>query len=112
ARKDKEAAEEATDTARAKLARLKSAADRRGELEATLASLNAAVPVESDLAPLILEINDTAVRSGVAWVSITPSPPVPSTVPGTPQEIGLGVQLQGGYFPVLAFLHELMAFDR
>lgn len=82
------------------------------KLTARLDRLRSAVPDEANLPQFILDANDAATGSGVEFVSISPQEPRPSTDPGLPPEIGLGVDIEGGYFQVLDFVEKLVDLQR
>lgn len=95
-----------------RIARLQATQARGPELAATLDRLRSAVPDEPSLAQFILDANDAATASGVTFVSIAPQEPAPSTVPGLPPQISLGVDVEGGYFQVLDFVEKLTDLPR
>ena len=82
-----------------------------------------AIPDDPNLAQFILDANDAASRSGIDFLSITPTQPTApsqattgSTVPGggsaTPVPIRIGMAIAGGYFQVLDFINRLSALPR
>jgi Tfp pilus assembly protein PilO len=95
----------------ATLARLRSLDKERPQQQATLDKLNAAIPESPDLADFIFQANTAAADSGVEWLSISPTPPVPSTT-GGPSVIALNIQVQGGFFQVLDYLNRLEGLPR
>jgi len=74
--------------------------------------LRSAVPESPNLAQFILDANDAATTSGVSFVSISPREPAPSQQAGLPPEIGLSVDIEGGYFQVLDFVEKLSDLQR
>jgi Tfp pilus assembly protein PilO len=106
------AAEDAASQLETRILKLKQSKANGPKLLARLDTLRSAVPDSPNLPQFILDANDAAVASGVAFVSISPREPAPSTSPGLPPEIGLGVQIEGGYFQVLDFLERLTDMQR
>jgi Tfp pilus assembly protein PilO len=121
----------------ARIERLKAAQADEPRLRAAVESLRTAIPDEPNLAQFILDTNQAAVRSGIDFISITPSPPAaatPTTTPAAPPapgvpsapaaapaaaepaplpaEVALNLQIGGGYFQVLDFLNRLDALPR
>ncbi|MDP9072414.1 MAG: type 4a pilus biogenesis protein PilO, partial [Actinomycetota bacterium] len=84
AREKADAAEREQSELSARLPRLRAAKDDEPRTRAQLEALRTAIPDEANLAQFMLDANDAAVRSGIDFVSITPSPPAPggSTAPG------------------------------
>lgn len=95
-----------------KILKLKQSKENGPTLLARLDKLRSAVPDSPNLPQFILDANDAAVASGVEFVSISPREPAPSKVAGLPPEIGLEVQIEGGYFQVLDFLERLTDLQR
>lgn len=136
ARERKEQAEQENQNLEAQLARLRADQQREPQLRASLEKLRVAIPDRPDLAQFILDTNDAAVRSGIDWVSIAPTPPAAATPAATatttttapettgttgttappvaqlPAQIVLSMQVNGGYFQVMDFLNRLDAMPR
>jgi Tfp pilus assembly protein PilO len=122
----------------ARIPRLQAAQRDEPRTRAQLEALRTAIPDEANLGQFILDANEAAVRSGVDFVSIAPSPPAPAgaVAPGagvaapapaapppaagtaaagtaaSPAQIALALQVGGGYFQVLDFLNRLNELSR
>ena len=117
------------------ISRLKEAQRNEPANQAKLEALRTAIPDDPALGQFIIDVNDAANRSGILFMSISPSEPkagtvaaagattgtTGTTVPGTrvsvvpvsaPAEISVSLQLKGGYFQVLDFLNRLDAMPR
>lgn len=105
-------AEDTASQLETRILKLKQAQANGPQLLARLDTLRSAVPDTPNLPQFILDANDAAVASGVAFVSISPREPVAPAAAGLPPEIGLGVQIEGGYFQVLDFLERLTDLQR
>ena len=138
ARERREAAERLEGELRARLSRLREAKRVEATTRSQIDALRVAVPDQPNLAQLILDANDAATRSGIDFLSISPTPPsapgaattgaagtAPDTAPGTapgatpatgtagrPSEIRLAMTITGGYFQVLDFINRLDALPR
>jgi Tfp pilus assembly protein PilO len=91
--------------------------------QSQLETLRVAVPDDPNLAQFILDANDAASKSGIDFLSITPTPPSTVSSPssatagaaaGTPQPvpIKLAMSISGGYFQVIDFLNLLDKLPR
>jgi Tfp pilus assembly protein PilO len=105
-------AEQKVNELQVKLDRLKDAQRREPELLAAADRLKSAVPDKPDLAQFILDVNDSAAKANVDFVSITPTPPSVSDVPGAPPSIGVTLEVGGDYFATLNFLDRLADLPR
>lgn len=112
ARSEVAAAERRTLDLEATVARLKELNRNRPELEASLRTLNAAVPATPDLAVFILSANEIAALSGVDFLSISPSPPSVGLGAGAPTTIAISIQIKGGFFAVVDYLNRLEDLER
>jgi Tfp pilus assembly protein PilO len=112
AHKGRAAAEQASSEAILKLRRLTATESRKGELLATKARYVSAVPETSDVAGIIISINDAAKASGLAFLSVTPTQPTAAVIPGGPSNVLLALTFKGDYVPVLDFLGRLSNLDR
>ena len=107
--------------------RLESIKQQIPELQAQLAKMQVAVPDKPELDQIILNINDSAVQSGVQLLSIAPTPPTPTSPTGggaagtpatggaaaaAPPDIKVSLSLKGGYGQVLDFINRLDALPR
>ncbi len=79
-----------------------------------LARLQTAIPNYPDLANFILAVNAISNKSGITFISISPSQPAPQAATagaaGTspaPPIVALSIQIKGGYFQVLDFMNRL-----
>ena len=111
ARDRRSAAEQDVTLLRARLAHLRAAKDDEPALRSRAEQLAAAVPEHADLASFLLDANAASARAGVAYLSITPSKPVPSTT-GGPSEVTFGLEVRGDYAKVLDFMDALLDLPR
>ena len=114
ARDRREAAEAQAQELRVRLDRLReqkrTEATTRGQIEL----LRVAIPDQPNLAQFILDANDAATRSGIDFLSVSPTPPAAATTPGAaaPAEIRLGLSITGGYFQIIDFVNRLNELPR
>lgn len=111
AREREEAAQLAQDDLRVRISRLKAAQRDEPTKRARLETLRAAVPDQPNLGQFILDTNEAANRSGIEFLSISPTQPSGGT-PEAPAAIGLNLSLSGGYFQVLDFINRLSTAPR
>lgn len=104
------AAAAAEGTSRLELQRLQGLQAQEPLKRARLQTLEAAVPPEAFLGQFILDVNDTAIRSGIDFVSISQTPPAPGAAGLL--EVKLSFSINGGYFQVLDFINRLEALPR
>ena len=105
---------------RARLSQLQEAQRNEAATRAKIEELRQAIPDEPNLAQFILDANDAAVRSGIDFLSISPTPPAAQTaaapVPGAPasapSQITLSLSITGGYFQLLDFVNRLNDLTR
>lgn len=117
ARDRREAAEDQAASLELQLRRLRDLAAREAVVRSRLERLRVAIPDQPNLAQFILEANEAAERSGIEFLSITPTPPAAPARPqggqqgaqagGPPGEIRLSMTITGGYFQVLDFVNRL-----
>jgi Tfp pilus assembly protein PilO len=116
-----QAASDQADELEARLNQLRDAQRNEASTRAQIAQLQEAIPDEPNLAQFILDANDAATRSGIDFLSISPTPPAagaavdPATgapVDGAPSQIVLSVSITGGYFQVLDFVNRLTDLPR
>src|SRR5437588_2910868 len=106
----------ARETLRDQLRRLQDSRRDQPLKQSQLETLRVAVPDDPNLAQFILDANDAASKSGIDFLSITPTPP--STAPGAaagagqPVAIKLAMSISGGYFQVIDFLNLLDKLPR
>jgi len=115
-------AERDRDDLRDQLNRLRSSQRQEPLKLSQLATLKVAVPDDPNLAQFILDANDAATKSGVDFLSISPTPPgaaggatTGTTVAGGaagPVSIKLAISITGGYFQVIDFLNRLNGLPR
>lgn len=103
-------AETKTSELESKLARLQDALRRSPELQADLDRVRSAVPASADLPQFILDADDAAAKSGVQFLSVTPTKPSPGMA--GPTEVKLAMTVEGEYQSVLDFLDELLRMRR
>lgn len=94
-----------------RLARLRASQENATGLMADLETLRRAVPDEPELAQFILDANDIAETSGVAFLSISPGVPSLST-DGTPPVVTLNISVRGTYDSVIDYLRLLEELPR
>ncbi len=123
ANKRKSEAQAQTGTLQDQLKRLQDARNQQPLKQSQLETLRVAIPDDPNLAQFILDANDAASRSGIDFLSITPTQPsaqsggsTGTTVAGgantTPVPIRIGMNITGGYFQVLDFINRLNALPR
>lgn len=127
-------AEDEANRLRTEIQRLRAAQQNEPAQRARLEALRAGIPDDPNLAQFILDTNDAAVRAGIDFISVAPTPPAPAgaagaaaattatTAAGTaatpgaaaapPAEIRVNLQIQGGYFQALDFLNRLDLMPR
>src|SRR5438067_11880661 len=113
AKKRADSAEQQRDTLQDQLTRLKASKRDEPLKRSQLETLRVAVPDDPNLAQFILDANDAASRSGIDFLSITPTPPAAgggattaTSTPGAaagpaPVSVRLALSISGGYFKVL-----------
>ena len=111
ARDRRDAAEERADQLEVQIARLRASQDRALQLTAQLEQLRVAVPEQPNLAQFLLDANDAAERSGIDFISVSPSQPSAGEA-GEPAAVNLSINISGGYFQVLDFINRLEALPR
>src|SRR5439155_1795925 len=82
AKKRADSAEQQRDTLQDQLTRLKASKRDEPLKRSQLETLRVAVPDDPNLAQFILDANDAASRSGIDFLSITPTPPSSTAAPG------------------------------
>jgi Tfp pilus assembly protein PilO len=125
ARGQADTAERERDDLQDQLRRLRSAQRQEPLKLSQLATLKVAVPDDPNLAQFILDANDAATKSGIDFLSISPTPPGAGAAAGTtatttagaaggaaPVAIRLAMTIQGGYFQVIDFLNTLDKLSR
>jgi Tfp pilus assembly protein PilO len=112
ARQRQVAASTEVTTLEAKLADLRKVAGDGSKLDLEGSLLRAAMPDDPQLALLLLQANDAAIRSGVQYLTVTPTEPAPSAVPGAATEIKVSIDVTGRYTQLLDFLDRLAALPR
>jgi Tfp pilus assembly protein PilO len=117
AKKRADTAEQQRDTLQDQLTRLKASKRDEPLKRSQLETLRVAVPDDPNLAQFILDANDAASRSGIEFLSITPTPPSQSgggtpSAAGAPPAVKLSMNITGGYFQVLDFVNRLDRLPR
>jgi Tfp pilus assembly protein PilO len=105
-------AEDQAEQLEIRLTRLQEAEEGAPRLVAAQDRLRSAVPEQANLAQFILDANDAANAAGVEFVSIAPTQPSASATPGVPAEIGVSIEIKGGYFQMLDYLDRLYELPR
>ena len=111
ARDRRDVAQDRAEQLELQIARLRASQDRALGLAAQREQLRVAVPEQPNLAQFLLDANDAAERSGIDFISVSPSPPAASDV-GEPAAVSLAISVSGGYFQVLDFINRLEALPR
>ncbi|MEY2565582.1 MAG: hypothetical protein QOE35_111 [Actinomycetota bacterium] len=121
AKQRRAAAEGQVQELQTELTRLQDAKNNEASIRAQVDELRQSIPDEPNLAQFILDTNDAATRSGIDFLSISPTPPAAATAPGgggavapagAPSQIALGMSITGGYFQVLDFVNRLTDLTR
>jgi type IV pilus assembly protein PilO len=114
-----QAADSALQELRAEARRLEGLRRNEAATRARIEQLRQAIPDEPSLAQFILDANDAAIRSGIDFLSIAPTPPVAPSAPeagaapgASPAEIALSITVNGGYFQVIDFINRLNELTR
>lgn len=92
------------------LQRLLDLKERQPELMDERDRMSAKVPANADLEVFIRAANDLSVESGLDWISIAPTEPLPG--PSGISEITMTIQLEGGYYQVLDYLNRMEDMSR
>lgn len=93
------------------LRQLQSLQQKSGDLEARARRADTAVPNGPDLDQFVLQVQDAAKKSAIDWLSVNPALPVTGAQAGV-QEIGVSMNLTGGYFQVEDFVARLETLGR
>lgn len=83
--------------------------DRAVEVNAKWLRLMNQVPDNPDLASFIIELQDTAFKSGVQIVAVTPALPVSE---GAVSSVTVSLEILGSWSKTVDFLQDLMKLDR
>ena len=122
----RDAAENEALELRAQINRLREAQRNESVTRARIEELRQAIPDEPNLAQFILDTNEAAARSGIDFLSISPTPPAaaapgappvdpnapPEAAATPPSQIALSISVTGGYFQVLDFVNRLTDLTR
>jgi Tfp pilus assembly protein PilO len=92
------------------LARAQNDAKHVATFNAQLKSLQEAMPDSPALAAFIRDVNNISEASGVAWQSVTHSPPTPGA--NGSMSLTVGIQVKGTYGQVVDYLTRLSALQR
>ena len=117
ARDRREAAEALESELSVRLNRLREQKRNEASLRSQVELLRVAIPDQPNLAQFILDANDAATRSGIDFLSVSPTPPAPPTTPvagaaAPPAEIRLALSITGGYFQVIDYVNRLNDLPR
>ena len=112
ARQRKAAAEQQVNELQVRFDRLKDAKAHEPQLLAVQDRLKSAVPEKADLANFILDANSVAEKTGVDFISISPTPPAQSPVAGSPSVVAVQVSANGDYGRMMDFLQQLLDLPR
>ena len=94
-----------------KLHQLQAIQQRAGDLEARAQRADDAVPDTPRVDQFVLQVQDAAKKSAIDWLSVNPALPAAGTHEGI-QEIGVSMNLTGGYFQVEDFVARLETLGR
>lgn len=100
---------EVNDELAAELRRLKKLKKDEAAIDRELATVNAAVPDTSQLADFIRKANETAARTDLDWVQISPSQP---RAAGPLSVIDITMEGSGSYETVIEYLNQMAELDR
>lgn len=92
-------------------ARLRKLGDQQEAQRGQLQRLQRLVPPQPDVAGFILGANDAAARSGVDWLSVSPTAAV-GGAGGAPSAIGVSIAVNGSFFTVVDYLQRLEGMAR
>jgi Tfp pilus assembly protein PilO len=123
AKKRRSTAEQQGATLRDQLSRLQQARRDEPLKQSELETLRVAVPDAPNLAQFILDTNDAAIKAGIQFLSITPTPPgqtgtgttagsTPAGGGNAPPAIRMALSISGGYFQILDFVNRLNKLPR
>ncbi|HWC14935.1 MAG TPA: type 4a pilus biogenesis protein PilO [Actinomycetota bacterium] len=96
----------------AELRRLQELQANAPELQAELAEIRRFVPVKPELANLIFQVQESANRAGLDFVTITPELPRTPPEGATLAQVRATIGGAGGYFALQDFLRRLHTLDR
>jgi Tfp pilus assembly protein PilO len=114
AKKERAGFESQAQELQSQLSRLQEAKRTEAATRAKIDALRQAIPDEPNLAQFILDANDAATRSGIDFLSISPTPPAPppDATPDAPSQIGLSISITGGYFQIIDFVNRINDLTR
>lgn len=92
-----------------KLRQLQALQQKAGELEDRARRADVAVPDGPELDQFVLQVQEAASRSAIDWLSVSPG--MPAAQAGV-QEIGVSMNLTGGYFQIQDFVARLETLGR
>jgi len=106
------AAESQTVVLKTELARLESLEKRAPQLQAALDEISDLVPEDNRLSSFVFQVQQEANRSGLDFISITPT--LPKSPPeGAPlAEIKIDIGAKGSFFTIQDFIRRLTELDR
>ena len=94
-----------------KLRQLQALEQKAGDLEDRARRADVAVPDGPELDQFVLQVQEAARKSAIDWLSVNPGAPTTMAQAGV-QEIGVSMNLTGGYFQVQDFVTRLEALGR
>ncbi|HSK21854.1 MAG TPA: type II secretion system protein GspM [Egicoccus sp.] len=90
------------------LVRLRGVRAGAPEIEAELAAIQAILPEDAALPPLLRQLQAAADDAGVVLQTITTTPPQPVVDAATPlSAVGVNLQAQGNYFQIVDYLRRI-----
>lgn len=93
------------------LGQLQALQQQAPQLRARAQRVDTAIPNDPQLGPFILQVQEAATKSAIDWLVVSPSPPATGPEAGL-LEIGVSMNLNGGYFQVQDFLARLETLGR
>lgn len=105
-------AESQVQSARLQLQERQGFKDRATETSAKWLRLQNQVPENPDLPSLIIELQDTAFKSGVQVLTVTPAAPIADTKAAGVVKIPISVEIVGTWEDTVDYLEALMRLDR
>ena len=102
----------AANTAKLKLQERQAFKDRAIETSAKWLRLQNQVPDNPDLPSLIIELQDTAFKSGVQVVTVTPTSPSADDAAVGVSKIPMSIEILGSWADTVDFLESLVRLDR
>ena len=110
-RKQTEAQVQRTSQLNLELGQLQALEQQAPQLRARAQRVDTAIPNDPELGPFILQVQEAATKSAIDWLAVSPSPPGAGPEAGV-LEIGVSMNVNGGYFQIQDFLARLETLGR